>query len=76
MIDYDESVFWSNPVLANMILRLVEYQERTDQNFRENIARLEGLRDHIADIRKDQFGGIVEVEGRQAASCIPYVRQS
>jgi len=75
-IDYDESVFWSNPVLANMIVRLVEYQEQADQNFRANIARLEGLRDHIAEIRNDQFGDAGEADGRQVDSCTSYVRQT
>lgn len=55
-IEYEESVFWSDPTLANMIARLIEYQERADQNMRSNISQLEALRDEIAAVRKDQFG--------------------
>ena len=75
-IEYDESVFWVNPILANMIAKLIEYQERTDKSFRENLSRLEALRDHIANIRKNQFGHIYEVERLQGESCRPFVRQS
>jgi len=55
-IEYEESVFWSDPTLVNMIARLIDYQKRTDHHMRENLSRLEALRDHIADIRKLQFG--------------------
>lgn len=55
-IEYEESVFWSDPILANMIARLIEYQERADQNMRANLSQLEALRDQVAAIRKRQFG--------------------
>jgi hypothetical protein len=73
---YDESVFWMNPILANMIAKLIEYQEQADENFRENLSRLETLRDHIASIRKNQFGDTYEGERLQEGSCRPFVRQS
>jgi len=55
-LEYDESVFWSDATLANMIASLIDYQKRTDVHMRENLSRLEALRDHIADVRKLQFG--------------------
>lgn len=55
-LEYDDSVFWSDPTLANMIASLIDYQKRTDVHMRENLSRLEALRDHIADVRKLQFG--------------------
>jgi hypothetical protein len=55
-IEYDESDFWSDPTLANMIASLIDYQNRTNVHMRENLSRLEALRDHIADVRKLQFG--------------------
>ena len=55
-LEYDESVFWSDVTLANMIASLIDYQKRTDVHMRENLSRLEALRDHIADVRKLQFG--------------------
>jgi hypothetical protein len=55
-IEYDESVFWSNPTLANIIAGLIDYQKRTDAHMRENLSRLEALCDHIADVRNLQFG--------------------
>ncbi len=55
-LEYDESVFWSDGSLANMIASLIDYQKRTDVHMRENLSRLEALRDHIADVRKLQFG--------------------
>lgn len=55
-LEYDENVFLSNPTLANMIASLIDYQKRTDVHMRENLSRLEALRDHIADVRKLQFG--------------------
>jgi hypothetical protein len=55
-IEYEESVFWSDPTLANMIARLIEYQERADHNMRSNLSQLEALHDEIAAVRKNQFG--------------------
>jgi hypothetical protein len=55
-IEYEESVFWSDPTLRNMIARLIEYQERADHNMRSNLSQLEALRDGIAAVRKNQFG--------------------
>ena len=74
VIEYDESVFWSDPTLVNIIARLVEYQELVDGNMRENLSRLEGLLQHIAVIRKTQFGDVDEGEHSQASRCIPFVR--
>lgn len=75
-IRYDDGVFWINPMLANMIAKLIEYQERADENFRENLSRIESLRDHIASIRKNQFGDMYEGEGLEEGACQPFVRQS
>lgn len=55
-LEYDESVFWSDPALMNMIAWLVDYQQRADDEMRGNLARLENLRDTVAEIRERRFG--------------------